>query len=215
MKTKPQSRTQPGKSASEKIDLYQQHKADYVASKQPVLLHIAPARYLTIRGQGKPGGELFQAHIGALYAVAYTIKMTRKFAGHQDYGICKLEGQWFFDGDPEKTPPEQFRWRLLIRTPEFSQPADLKQAVAALRKKGKAPEASPVKLETIREGRCVQMLHVGPYDQECGTLSVMKAFVESQGLQLACPRHEIYLTDPRRVPPERLKTILRLPVARA
>lgn len=197
---------------AEKLDLYKLHKDQYVAPKKPVLLQIKPAQYLGIKGQGAPGGERFTTCIGALYGVAFTIKMTRKFAGKGDYAVCKLEGQWCFEGDLTKIPKEQWKWKLMIRTPEFITEADRKQALVALLKKGKSREVEEVKLEMIDEGRCVQMLHVGPYEKECETIALMRSFAESNGFKLAGPHHEIYLSDPRRVPPERLKTILRVPV---
>lgn len=195
-----------------KLDLGKLHKADYIAPRQPVLLTIKAAHYLAISGQGAPGGDEFSARIGALYAVAFTVKMTRKFAGLQDYTIGKLEAQYLFDGDPAGIPQEHWCWKLLIRTPDFIKAADLKKAVATLLKRGKPAEVKDVVLERITEGRCVQMLHVGPYDRECETIAKMQAFAESKGFQLAGPHHEIYISDPRRVPPERLKTILREPV---
>ena len=196
-----------------KIDLYKLNKAEYFARQKPALIKTKPARYLSIAGQGKPGGERFSACIGALYAMAFTIKMSRKFAGKQDYAVCKLEGLWYFDGDPAGIPKEQWRWKLLIRTPSFVAETDRKKAVAALLARGKPREVEEVVLETLKEGRCVQMLHVGPYDRECETIEMMKDFAEKQGFQFAGPHHEIYLSDPRRVAPERLKTILREPVA--
>src|SRR5690242_11015006 len=108
-----------------KLDLYKIHKSDYVTPKKPVLIKIKPAQYLAVDGQGAPGGDRFTACIGALYGVAFTVKMTRKFAGKQDYAVCKLEGQWFFAGDPAATPKAQWKWKLLIRTPDFIQAKDL------------------------------------------------------------------------------------------
>jgi hypothetical protein len=101
---------------------------------------------------------------------------------------------------------------MLIRTPDFISASDLKSAVVTLLKKGKSREVEEVKLETLKEGTCVQMLHVGPYDREGETIEKMCAFVKEKGYELAGPHHEIYLSDPRRVPAERLKTILREPV---
>jgi len=200
---------------TEKLDLYKLHKDEYVTPKKPALLQNKPAQYLAIKGQGAPGGERFTACIGALYGVAFTIKMTRKFAGKGDYAVCKLEGQWFFEGDLAKIPKEHWKWKLMIRTPDFITEADRKQALAALLKKGKSREVEEVKLETIDEGRCVQMLHVGPYEEEGETIALMRSLAESKGFKLTGPHHEIYLSDPRRVPPERLKTILREPVVKA
>ncbi len=197
-----------------KLDLYKRHKTEYAATRKPALVGTKPATYLAIAGQGAPGGERFTASIGALYGVAFTIKMTRKFAGRQDYAVGKLEGQWWSEPaqDFAKLPPNQWHWNLLIRTPEFIGEADLSQAVAVLLKRGKGEDVKRVRLESLAEGRCVQMLHVGPYERAGETVAVMKAFVEKPQLRFTGRHHEIYLSDPRRVPPERLKTILRQPV---
>jgi hypothetical protein len=199
-----------------KIDLYQLHKKEYAAPKKPTLVHIGPANYLAIEGRGRPGDAGFTAQIGALYAVAFTVKMRRKFAGQQDYTICKLEAQWLETGCHETAVKTggAWRWRLLIRTPDFVSAADLREAVAVLLEKGKPAEVKAVKLAALDEGSCVQMLHVGPYDREAETLATMTAFAVQRGLRPTGLHHEIYLSDPRRVPPERLKTILRQPVAK-
>lgn len=198
----------------EKIDLFKIHKSEYITPKKPTLVKIKPAYYLTISGQGKPGGETFTTKIGALYGVAFTLKMTRKFKGQHDYTIGKLECQWFVDDkmalDP--TSQDQWRWKLLIRTPDFVTQSELDQAIATLLKKGKEAVVREVNLERLDEGQCVQMLHIGPYDQESKTIAIMKSFAEANGLTLKGPHHEIYISDPRRVPLERLKTILREPV---
>ncbi len=199
---------------ADKIDLKKAFKDDYVAAKKPVLLDIGKSTYLAITGRGAPGGPEFQARVGALYAMAYAVKMTRKFGGEQDYTISNLEAQWWTDDGrclPD-VPRDQWCWKLLIRTPGFVKQAELANAAGTLRKKGKAPEASEVKLETVTEGRCVQMLHVGPYDREGDTMAVMTAFAGSKGLTLHGLHREIYISDPRRVPAEKLKTILRQPV---
>jgi hypothetical protein len=130
---------------------------------------------------------------GALYSAAYTIKMTRKFAGQDSR--------------------ETWRWKLIIRVPQFIAARDLRDAAAKLKEKGKGDPAAKVRLETIREGRCVQALHVGPYSSEPATIERMKAVAEASGLSFSGAHHEIYLSDPRRVAPEKLRTILRLPVA--
>ena len=199
----------------QKIDLLRLHRADYAAPKKPVLLDIRPATYLSINGQGEPGGVRFSRCIGALYAMAYTVKMTRKFAGKQDYGIGKLEAQWWGDDDTgnfANLPKEQWRWRLLIRTPEFVRSDELVKAVAVLKKRGKSEPVEEVRLETVAEGRCVQMLHTGPYEREGETSALMQAHAAKHGLEFHGRHHEIYLSDPRRVPPAKLRTILRHPV---
>ncbi|UCG86066.1 MAG: GyrI-like domain-containing protein [Gemmatimonadota bacterium] len=200
---------------NDKIDLFKQlKKAEYAQPKKPVLIDVARGIYLTIDGVGPPGGDEFAAKVGALYAMAYTIKMTRKFDGRQDYVIGKLEGQWWSDRGPDlkNIPQEEWRWKLMIRTPDIVGEGEVQEAAKALLRKGKAPEVEQVRLEAIAEGPCVQMLHVGPYEREWETLSQMLAFAGEQGCEPHGRHHEIYLSDPRRVPPQRLKTILRMPV---
>ena len=144
--------------------------------------------------------------------------MTRKFAGEQDYAVCKLEGQWWGpegEGDFARLPKAQWRWRLLIRSPDFLGAADLANAVETLLKRGKSAMVREVKLVSFSEGDCVQMLHVGPYDRECESIALMRAFADAAGWKFEGRHHEIYLSDPRRVAPERLRTILRQPVVKA
>jgi hypothetical protein len=200
---------------TEKIDLNKTYKAEYAAPKKPVLLDIPAATYLSITGKGAPGGAEFEKRIGALYAMAYTVKMTRKFVGLQDYTIGKLESQWWAENDAacfSSLPKEQWCWKLLIRTPDFVEELELKKAVAVLLKREKPAEVAEVKLETFTEGRCVQMLHVGPYEQEGDTASIMLSFAKAEGFASRGRHHDIYISDPRRVAPEKLKTILRQPV---
>jgi len=197
-----------------KLDLLKLHKADYVAPKKPVLLDIKPARYLAVEGVGTPGGEVFQSRIGALYAMAYTLKMTRKFEGQQNYTIGKLEARYLnFDQTP-LPKKDAWHWQLLIRTPEFVSDEELTRAVAALSKRGKQGDAPLVKLMDLNEGNSVQLLHVGPYDTECASFALMETFAKKQGLSLLGQHHEIYISDPRRVEPAMLKTILRAPVSK-
>jgi hypothetical protein len=198
----------------QKLDLYKDHKSEYVASKKPVLVKTHPAQYLTISGHGEPASPEFQNKIGTLYGVAFTIKMTRKFAG-KDYKVCHLEGLYWGSGKEESlgcVDPKEWNWLLVIRVPDFIKEKDLQKAIVQLRAKGKAGDFEEVKLESLDEGVCVQMLHIGPYNQENKTIDQMLAFVKREGLACRGKHHEIYLSDPRRVPPDRLRTILRFPV---
>ena len=201
--------------APAKLDLHRKHKAEYVTPKQPVLLRIGPAKYLSVEGRGAPASSGFQMAVGALYAVAFTVKMRRKFAGKGDYKVAAPEGLWW--GPNKRAPfsvksPKDWRWKLLIRTPTFVTARELSRAQTDLLVKGKVPEVRKVRLETLKEGRCVQMLHVGAYDKEATTLEAMLDFAAAQGLAFGGVHHEIYLSDPRRVPPAKLRTILRHPV---
>ncbi len=200
-----------------KLDLYKLHAAEYVTPKRPALVATRPGRYLTITGTGEPGGPAFTERVGALYAVAYTIKMGKKKLG-QDYKVAGLEGLWWARGGSAGMMAkrrEDWRWKLLIRVPDFVKERCVTMAAAMLAARGKGKAVGKVKLERIAEGRCVQMLHVGPYAAEPATVEAMMAFAAESGLRPTGYHHEIYLSDPRRVRPEKLRTILRHPVVPA
>ncbi len=148
--------------------------------------------------------------------MAFTAKMTRKFSGREDYAVSKLEAQWRSDSGPDFSgvSKDEWKWKLMIRTPGFVTRKDVAEAVAVLLKRGKGREVEQVGLESLSEGTCVQMLHVGPYEKEPETIGSMQAFASARRLSLRGPHHEIYLSDPRRVAPEKLKTILRIPVVK-
>jgi hypothetical protein len=202
----------------EKVDLFKDNKKEYAATQKPALIEIGPAVYLGVSGQGAPGGKAFSDAIGALYGVAFTVKMARKFAGKQDYAVSKLEALWpgmnWDDAMPNK---EQWTWQLLIRTPKFVTQKDVSQAIETLLKRGseKGAGAQRVELISLNEGLCVQALHVGSYENESKTAATMRAFAEKQGMRIAGAHHEIYLSDPRRVEASKQKTILRQPVMKA
>jgi hypothetical protein len=203
--------------AGDKLNLFEMHKHEYVAKAKPALVTVGPAIYLAIDGMGAPGGEEFQSRIEALYGMAYTVKMMRKAEGRGDYVVGKLEMAY---PPPEgggfgSVPPEEWRWTMLIRTPEAVTTEDLSRATEALALRGKAAAAGLVRLRTLEEGRCVQMLHVGPYDAIGTSVAAMREFALGEGLRFRGQHHEIYLSDPRRVAPEKLKTILREPVERS
>ncbi len=188
-------------SNNEKLDLYRAHAADYAARRDPAIVNIARCQYLAIDGSGTPGGPEFQACIGALYKVACTIKMARKFAGH-DYAVCKLEGLW----------PDIRTWSLLIRTPDFITRQHLDAAIAKLIHKDKMAPVEAVRLLPLNEGWCVQALRVGPYTDEPVTVQKMSECAAHAAMRFHGTLHEIYLSDPHRVAPEKLRTILRQPV---
>jgi hypothetical protein len=195
-----------------RTDLYRRHKSEYVAPRNPALVRVGPARYLSVSGRGDPNGPGFGAAVGALYGVAYTIKMAKK-AAKKDYVVAKLEGLWW-GGRRGKllidSPRRTWRWKVLIRVPTFVTASNLARAKRELVRRGKS--GGTVRLESLREGRVVQLLHVGPYDREHESLGRMEEFARAKGVRLAGRHHEIYLSDPRRVAPARLRTILRRPV---
>lgn len=196
---------------SEKVDLFKSLKQEYASPKQPRLVTTTDAVFLAIEGRGEPGGADFQDAVAALYAMAYTVKMSRKADGLQDYVICKLETEWWGD-DPEialtDQPRDQWRYRLQIRTPDFVEEAELTRGAAALVDKGKTPRVRDVVFHHVPAHRRGQLLHIGPYDQEGESFERILAMIEAEGLTAAGNPREIYLNDPRRTAPEKLKTIL-------
>jgi hypothetical protein len=198
-----------------KRNLVQELKEEYGRSAKAKVFDVTDGVFLAADGKGAPDSAVYQDRIGALYGMAYTIKFACK-QREQDFVVGKLEGI-YAEGVPMmefvKQPKEEWVWTMMIRVPEFVTQEDLVAARETLKKKGKTEDFSAVELREIQEGRCVQMLHVGPYENEGETGDQMIAFCQAQGLQPTRWHHEIYLSDPRRVPPEKLKTLLRFPVA--
>lgn len=204
-----------------KLDLTKLYKSYYKAKPTPEIIEIEAAKYLSITGKGDPSSEDFLNHIQALYPVAYTIKF--KYKGvDKDFTVAKLEGQWWFDMQkykgatidtaPKLIPRSEWEYRLLIRLPDFVSKNDVDEAKEiAFAKKG-TPLINEVHYFEMNEGKCVQMLHVGSYGDEPVSLKIMDAFMKEHNFDKAGHHHEIYLSDFRKVAPEKLRTILREPV---
>lgn len=198
--------------ASRKVDLFRLHHAEYVAPLHPRVITAGRGQYLSAEGRGRPGDPLFQARVGALYAMAWALKTSKKRLG-KDFRVMPLEALWWGEGtDPAATPEVEWHWKLLLRVPNFVRKRDLAAAAEALAARGRGQGAGEVALEQLKEGRCVQALHVGPYQDERETIERMARAARAHGLAPHGRHHEIYLSDPARVPPERLRTILRHPV---
>lgn len=174
-------------------------------SKKPTIVEIPATHYLSISGHGQPGGPEFQDAIGALYPMVYTMKMTRKFSGKESFPVAPLEGVYTAITD----------WQLLMPVPAAIGKQEVRQTAVKLIEKGKTETVQRVELVTRKEGRCLQALHVGPYDHVSETIAVLKQYADANGLELVGPHHEIYLSDPRRTAPEKLKTVVRYPVKKA
>lgn len=193
------------------------------------LVDVPELNYLTISGRIEPGrgpsdSPGFEAATGALYGLAYTLRFACKLRPNDpvDFPVMPLEGEWGLSGgDFDLAHPDNWDYRLLIVVPDLIGPADITSALEQLRaKRGDAEEFAALRLERFAEGRCAQVLHVGPYASEQETLAGLPAFLSENGLvDLVGPaggRHrEVYLGDPRRSAPEKLRTILRHPVATA
>ena len=208
---------------AEKIDYKKTEKPLYFPPAHPVVLTVPAMNFLMVEGKGSPQREEYQQAIRLLYSIAFTIKMSRLSdnfpEGYHDYVVPPLEGLW--DLGPsgfDSSHKEDWSWVALIRQPDFVTSSVLERAKQeAARKKGAALDFSRIRLATLEEGLCVQMMHIGPYEEEPVSFEKIQAFLEQNHYRdlsaSGCRHHEIYLSDPRRTAPERLKTVLRHPIA--
>ncbi|AGP31040.1 GyrI-like domain-containing protein [Corynebacterium terpenotabidum] len=196
-----------------KTDVYRARRGEFR------VLVVPPTRYLMVDGHGDPNTDpSYAAALAALYPVAYTLKFASKEAG-RDYVVPPLEGLWWapdmasFTDARDKTV---WDWTMMLAVPEWLGERDVTVAVDAVRAKKDPPvRLDDVRMETLDEGLCVQTLHVGPFDEEGPVIAEMhRAFIPQQGLAMTGCHHEIYLSDPRRTAPEKLRTVLRQPVRR-
>jgi hypothetical protein len=197
------------------VDLVREHRVAYAATPQPAVVDVGGGSFLAATGRGDPNGAEFQQAVAGLYGVAYTIKFGRRGTRRPAFKVAPLEGLWWGRsplGDFTGEPRESWNWKILIRVPEDVGRTELEQAKKALAAKGRGEAAGRVRLERLREGRSVQALHVGPYATERRTIDGLLACAREQGLAPSGRHHEVYLSDPRRVAPARLRTILRMAV---
>lgn len=196
-------------------------KTYYTATLQPELKNIGPARYISITGTGDPSSDTFKSDIQALYAVAYAIKFMCKTDGN-DFILPKLEGLWGYDEEKYAcisimeaqtiVPRSEWTYRLLIRMPDFVRQKQISSGIRQVIVKKKIQHAEKVSSLKLREGKVLQILHVGPFDTEHESLAKMLAFTEEHKLKKNGAHHEIYLSDFNKTAPDKLKTILREPV---
>jgi hypothetical protein len=188
------------------------------AATEPEIVELPSAKFIAVEGAGAPEHAAFQAAITALYGVAYTMKFTAKKAGGPDYKVAPLEALWWAGGpkhefDFQRTPRTAWRWKAMIRVPDHVTKSDVEAAKNAVIAKRGDGAVSRVCLEKFTEGRAVQVLHVGPYATEPASIAKIHALMAGSQLAARGYHHEIYLGDPRRSKPEKLKTILRQAVA--
>ena len=202
------------------FDFKKEYKEYYMPKNKPQIIDIPSMSYIAVRGKGDPNdenGEYKQA-IGVLYAVAYTLKMSykteHKIDGFFEYVVPPLEGFWQSGntGTFDYADKSQLKWISVIRLPDFIKEDDFRWAVETASKKKKI-DCSSAEIITVEEGLCVQMMHNGAYDDEPATVEIMDRFIAENGFQndLNGERmhHEIYLSDPRKTPPEKWKTVIR------
>ena len=205
------------------FDFKKEYKEFYMPKNKPEIVSVSAANYIAVRGTGDPNeeGGAYQQAISVLYAVAYTLKMSCKtdyrIAGFYDYVVPPLEGFWWQDNVEgiDYTDKSRFSWISVIRLPDFITRKDFDWAVEMAAKK-KNLDCSMAEFLTVDEGLCVQIMHVGPFDNEPETVAVMDRFLAENGFQNDFSNtrlhHEIYLSDARKVPPEKWKTVIRHPV---
>ena len=205
------------------FDFKKEYKEFYQPKNRPEIVTVPRANYIAVRGQGDPNeeGGAYQQAIGVLYAVAYTLKMSYqtdyRIEGFYDYVVPPLEGFWRQEGirGVDYGNKAAFRWISVIRLPDFVTEKDFAWAVETAAKKKKL-DCSAAEFLTVDEGLCVQILHEGPFDEEPATVALMDAYIREKGyvndLDEERQHHEIYLSDARKVAPEKWRTVIRHPI---
>ncbi len=204
-----------------KLDLRKEFKHLYAPSPKKVeVVNVPKLKFLMLDGNIPLGVNVdqapeFQEGVGALYSAAYTLKFTCKLRARNpiDYTVMPLEGLWWTpSGIFDWSRREPWCWTMMIMVPNHITDAMFRQALDRLGEKKPNPALAKLRVEAFREGKCIQMMHIGPYAEEKRTIDQMDAFAQEHGLKFVGKHHEIYMGDPRRAKPERLKTILRHPV---
>lgn len=208
------------------FDFKKAYKEFYLPPQKPQIVTLPSANYIAVRGKGNPNDEegAYQKAVGILYAVAYTLKMSKKgdhrMEGYFDYVVPPLEGFWWQDDidGADYTHKETFNWISLIRLPDFVTKEELAWAVSEAEKKKKM-DCSSAEFLTVDEGLCVQIMHIGPFEDEPATVAVMNQFIEANHYENDFSdtrlHHEIYLSDARKVEPAKWKTVIRHPIKKA
>lgn len=208
------------------FDFKKEYKAFYMPKNKPEIITVPAANYIAVRGKGNPNesGGAYQQAVGVLYAVAYTLKMSYKtdyrMDGFFEYVVPPLEGFWWQEGvdGVDYSDKSTFCWISVIRLPDFIKREDVDWAVKAASAKKKL-DCSKVEFLTVQEGLCVQIMHIGPFDEEPATVERMNAFLQENGYEndFTAERlhHEIYLSDARKVSADKWKTVIRHPIKSA
>lgn len=205
------------------FDFKKEYKEFYLPKGKPEIVRVPPMNYIAVRGAGNPNspGGAYQQAMQILYSVAYTLKMSYKtdykISGFFEYVVPPLEGFWWqAHGESiDYGHKEDFRWISVIRLPDFITEKDFRWAVETASKK-KGIDCSGAEFLTVDEGLCVQCMHLGAFDDEPATVAKMDAYLEENGYEndFSSHRlhHEIYMSDARKVAPEKLKTVIRHPI---
>ena len=205
------------------FDFKKEYKEFYMSKSVPEIVTVPKANYIAVRGMGDPNqeGGAYQSAVSILYAVAYTLKMSYKtdyrIEGFFEYVVPPLEGFWWKEGVDgiDYGDKSTFHWISVIRLPEFVTKKDFDWAVEEAARKKKL-DCSLAEFLTIEEGLCVQIMHIGPFDNEPSTVALMDQYIAENGyandMNETRLHHEIYLSDARKAAPEKWKTIIRHPI---
>jgi hypothetical protein len=204
----------------DKHEWRKKEKALYLPKNKPEVIDIPEFKFITIEGEGSPADSVFTDYIGALYSLAYTIKMMpkkidRQPKGYFDFTVYPLEGVWDINDKAKanfkgRINKEDLVYKLMIRQPDFVSENFYSEMLEVAKEKKKNPLLEQINFERLSEGRCVQMLHLGPFEDEPASFEIMEDFAKSEGVvRLSKMHREIYLSDPRKVAPEKLNTVLR------
>lgn len=205
------------------FDFKKEYKEFYMPKNKPEIVTVPKANYIAVRGMGNPNeeGGAYQKAIGVLYAVAYTLKMSykteHKMEGFYEYVVPPLEGFWWQDNmeGVDYSDKSTFHWISVIRLPDFVRKEDFDWAVETAATKKKM-DCSAAEYLTIEEGLCVQIMHTGPFDEEPATVKIMDDYLKENGYENDFSKerlhHEIYLSDARKVPSDKWRTVIRHPI---
>jgi hypothetical protein len=197
-----------------KVDFKRELRELYRATTTPSLVDVPRLRFLMIDGHGDPNvAPAFRESVSAIYGVSYAVKFALKRAAVLDYTVMPLEGLWWVPDMARFSTAAKATWNWTIMIMQPNEVTDAVYTAAVVKARSKAsPLIDRVRLEDFNEGRCVQVLHRGPYSSEGPTIAMLHEFIGAHGLSLHGKHHEIYLSDPRRAAPEAMKTIIRQPV---
>jgi hypothetical protein len=208
----------------DKLDLRKHYKHLYQPSAKKVeVVEVPPLRFAMIDGEIEPGhgpgtSPAFQQALQALYGISYTLKFASKHRKENpiDYTVMGLEGLWWVEGGEfDIKKPDNWRWTAMILQPDHINLEIFHEGLEQLRRKKPSSALDKLRLETFHEGLSIQIMHIGPYSNEPATIAKMDAFAQEKGYQMCGKHHEIYLGDPLRADPAKLKTILRHPIESA
>lgn len=209
------------------FDFKKEFKSLYNPKQEPEIIDVPEMKFFMVEGSGNPNtSESYRDAVEILYGLSYTIKMSKKNEtqpeGYFDFVVPPLEGIWWFDEDhfsgEVKSRKDEFNWIMMIRQPGFVTEEVFEMAKEDLSKKKPALDISRARLEDHKEGLCGQIMHIGPYDDEAATVDTLENYIRVEGYQTVMEgrrqHHEIYLSDPRKSAPEKLKTIIRHPIVK-